>query len=105
VQRLEQLAQSLGGTTPATPSANLAPQAPSSPITRLLTSFANVLNFLQPAATVAPTAAPASATPAGTPASAPSVADQLKVFLTTLAQSLRSGEPLSPTGSRVNHSV
>jgi hypothetical protein len=134
VQRLEQLAQSLGGATPAssgTPAASgttasgsvdstsAAPVSTSSTTTpstapvapppnprleRLLTAFTNVLNFLQPATATAATT-PASGAPADTPVAPSSVADKLKLFLTTLAQSLNTGEQLSPVGSRVNYTV
>ena len=135
VQRLEQLAQSLGGATPASPSGTPAasgttassssdstsvapagtsgttapsttPVAPSpNPrLERLLTAFANVLNFLQPA-TATPATPPASGAPADTPVTPSSVTDKLKLFLTTLAHSLNTGEHLSPVGSRVNYTV
>jgi hypothetical protein len=111
-QRLEQLAQSLGvapsaanttaAATPAT--ADTAPVAsvPSADTSRLLAAFAKVIRFLQPAST---TADPSTETSTGTGASGSSIAEKLKLFLTTLAHSLRAGgpvTPLSPVGSRVN---
>jgi hypothetical protein len=138
VQRLEKLAQSLGGATPASPSSTPAPSgiaagssgspsdqtaavpvnatsttapstdpAPPSPnprLERLLTAFTNVLNFLQPA-TASAAATPASGVPTDAPAATASVTDKLKLFLTSLAQSLNGGEKLSQVGSRVNYSV
>jgi hypothetical protein len=126
VQRLEQLAQSLGAspaptsatsavsgtptTTPVTqttattattattntvPSTDIAAPAPSRGVTRLLAAFSKVLSLLQPPAT-------ATTTPT-TPAT--STADKLKLFLTTLAQSLHSGAaaaPPSALGARLN---
>jgi hypothetical protein len=134
VQRLEQLAQSLGGATPAssgtpaatgtTPSSSIdstsvapvstssttAPSAdplapsPNPRLERLLTAFTNVLNFLKPPTTTAATS-PAPAAPAETLVPASSATDKLKLFLTTLAQSLNTGDQLSPVGSRVNYTV
>jgi hypothetical protein len=135
-QRLEQLAQSLGGTAtvspgsapaasgatvsspsdqtatvPASTTNTSAPSTqpvstlPNRSLTRLLTAFTNVLNFLQPPTTATTTA------PATTPTAAPSadtaanVTEKLRLFLTTLAQSLNTGAQLSPIGSRVNLSV
>ena len=133
VQRLEKLAQSLGGTTPAsggttpaasgttassstdstgvapansssttTPSTDPVPPSPNPRLDRLLTAFTNVLNFLQPATTAA---AATPAAPADTLITATGVTDKLKLFLTTLAKSLNTGERLSPVGSRVNYTV
>lgn len=135
-QRLEQLAQSLGGTAtvspasapaasgatasspsdqtatvPASTTSTTAPSTqpvstlPNRSLTRLLAAFTNVLNFLQPpttAATTAPATTPATGSSAATAAS---VTDKLRLFLTTLAQSLNTGAQLSPIGSRVNLSV
>jgi hypothetical protein len=129
VQRLEQLAQSLGAGTPTStgsatstgtastsasassvtttgtsaPSTEPVPTLPSRSLTRLLAAFSNVLNILQP-----PTAASATETaPATAPATdtAASMTDKLKLFLTTLAQSLLTGPQVSPVGSRVNFTV
>ncbi len=125
VQRLEKLAQSLGGANSASPgstptasdtatgatapsntasSTDPVPASPNPRLDRLLTAFTNVLNFLQPASTTT-AATPTSGAPAGTPVTTASVADKLKLFLTTLAQSLNTGEKLSPVGSRVNYLV
>ena len=138
VQRLEQLAQSLTtpppaasgaasatvasaaaaslpaqtaaapatSTTPALPASGSEPvsPAPSRGVTRLLAAFSKVMGFLQPvpAATATPSV---PTTPATTAAS---TADKLKLFLTTLAQSLSAGtgatQP-SPVGSRINVTV
>jgi hypothetical protein len=149
-QRLEKLAQSLGGATPAqpsstpatlaaasaeatsvpnapvssapastTPAAVTAPSAalpqvlhvPGRQVTRLLAAFTHVLNFLQ-TGTPTPTATPApsatSTPPASKVDSVTSVTEKLRLFLTTVAQSLQSGAQgttLSLIGSRVNISV
>lgn len=138
VQRLEQLAQSLTtpspaaagaasatvasaaaaslpaqtaaapatSTTPALPASGSEPvsPAPSRGVTRLLAAFSKVMGFLQPvpAATATPSV---PTTPATTAAS---TADKLKLFLTTLAQSLSAGTGAtqsSPVGSRINVTV
>jgi hypothetical protein len=143
VQRLEQLAQSLGAlpasanatsaasgtptTTPVTqttattattatthtvPSTDTAAPAPSRVVTRLLAAFSKVLSLLQPPATATGTpTTPATGTTSTTSATsaaagtATSTADKLKLFLTTLAQSLHSGAaaaPPSALGARLN---
>jgi hypothetical protein len=94
------------GTPPAeatsTPAVSDSP-APSRGMSRLLAAFSKVMTFLQPQAAI-PSATPTTP-PTTTTASAPSAADQLKLFLTTLAQSFQSGgaaTPPSPVGSQLN---
>jgi hypothetical protein len=101
------------GTPPAaatsTPAVSDSP-APSRGMSRLLAAFSKVMTFLQPQAaspSATPTTTPTTTTPttATTTASAPSAADQLKLFLTTLAQSFQSrgaATPPSPVGSQLN---
>jgi hypothetical protein len=136
VQRLEQLAQSLttappaaSGAAPAAPNASasvpaqtatlLAPSTtpavpvagaepvsptPSRGVTRLLAAFSKVLGLLQP--TPAPSSLPSSTSAPAT--SAASTADKLKLFLTTMANSMNadaSGTSPSSVGSRVNVTV
>ena len=125
VQRLEQLASSLGANpavasapappapavTPvpvaATPVATSEPPTPGAAVdvnvsvlnrgtSRLLTTFSRLIGLLQPASSTAPEAptAPASAS---TP-----MADKLRLFLHTLAQSMHTASatpPVSATGS------
>jgi hypothetical protein len=131
-QRLQSLAQSLGttpvapsapaavsttsGTTPATPAdtTGTTPTAASVPavsespspsrgMSRLLAAFSKVMTFLQPqAASTGTTPATTPATPA---VSVPSAAEQLKLFLTTLAQSFQAkgaATSPSPVGSQLN---
>ena len=129
VQRLENLAQSLGvapaasasgtpavsGTPPAIPATQSAtvPATVTSPsasvpatdatsptpnrgVTRLLAAFTKVMSFLQPQGT------PATADTTG------GMAEKLKLFLMTLAQSLHSGAGAtssSSVGSQVNVTV
>jgi hypothetical protein len=94
-------------TTSAVPSTDMASATPTRGVTRLLAAFSKVLSLLQPpsATPVATTTAPADAATTATTGTATSTADKLKLFLTTLAQSLHSGAaatPPSPVGSRVN---
>ena len=101
----------------ATVAATQSPSpAPSRGLSRLLESFGKVLGLLQvsPASgtpSTAATGASAATTPASTPSSgtsaavAPSAAEQLKLFLTTLAQALHAnsaGPEPSAMGSRLN---
>jgi hypothetical protein len=137
VQRLEQLAQSLGAApavaagastvasattttpsvtqttvtpgTPATtstvPSTDTATPAPSRGVTRLLAAFSKVLSLLQPPVTSTGSTTPADTTTASTAGISTSTADKLKLFLTTLAQSLHSGAATtapSAVGSRLD---
>lgn len=133
VQRLEQLAQSLGAATPAvsasTPAAsgaaaststdptnavpvtttgtpatnaNSASTVPGRHLNWLLSAFSHVLSFLQPAASTADSTTASTDATANTAASA---TDKLKLFLTTLAQTLNAGAQISPKGSRINFSV
>jgi hypothetical protein len=75
-------------------------------VARLLAAFSKVMDLLQPAATTA--TVPASPVTTAAPAPAASSADKLKLFLTTLAQTLRAADSQSspsPVGSRVNVTV
>lgn len=126
VQRLEQLAQSLGtapaaaagastavpdttppvtqttetpatpATTSTVPSTDTVAPAPSRGVTRLLAAFSKVLNLLQPPVTSTGTPTPADTTTTPSTGTATSTADKLKLFLTTLAQALHSGAATAP---------
>lgn len=90
----------------ATSGAELVSPAPSRSVARLLAAFSKVMDLLQPAATTA--TVPASPVTTAAPAPAASSADKLKLFLTTLAQTLRAADSQSspsPVGSRVNVTV
>jgi hypothetical protein len=95
-------------TTGTTPAATSVPAVSDSPnpgrgMSRLLAAFSKVMTFLQPQA--ASTGTTPTTTPATPAASAPTAAEQLKLFLTTLAQSFQAkgaATPPSPVGSQLN---
>lgn len=100
------VASGASATPNAVPSTDTTSAVPSRGVTRLLAAFSKVLSLLQPplTATVTPTT-PATTTTSTAAGTATSAADKLKLFLTSLAQSLQSGAgatPASPVGSRVN---
>jgi hypothetical protein len=129
VQRLERLAASMGA-APAAPSASATPAPDAAPVpavaaspttannestpgavvdvgtsvhgrgtSRLLTAFGKLVNLLQPPSSSAPADPAAPAAPAS---ASISMADKLKLFLQTLAQSMHTASaapPASATGS------
>lgn len=114
-QRLEKLAQSLGAApvpvaTTGTPTPVADPVTPtaSTDTSGLLAAFTKVLSFLPSASAPPASPAPNPGASSGTLVSATSMADKLKLFLTTLAQSLHASglaTPLTPVGSRLNLSA